>query len=164
MRLYLMRHGRAEPRNDSGADARRALTAQGRARVEAVARGLATLGVKPKELWSSPLLRALQTAEIVARRLGLPAGHIHQTQSLVPEAAPRQFLAELAKRGRGGDLLCCGHAPHLDALLAECLGLGSQSRTALKKAGVACLEMDLPTTGAARLEWLLPPAALRRIR
>ncbi|MFI5400724.1 MAG: phosphohistidine phosphatase SixA [SAR324 cluster bacterium] len=169
MRLYLMRHGSAEERNASGADAQRALTARGRARVEAVARGLAALGVEPKEVWSSPLLRARQTAEIVAHRLGVPAKRIHLTQSLVPEAAPRRFLAELAEmakrgRGQGDDVLCCGHAPHLDDLLAECLGLGAQPRTALKKAGVACLEMALPPKEAARLEWLLPPAALRRMR
>ncbi len=164
MRLYLMRHGSAEERSESGADAQRALTAQGRARVEDVARGLAALGVEPKDVWSSPLLRARQTAEIVARRLGVRARDIHRTQSLVPEAAPRQFLAELAQKGGGGDVLCCGHAPHLDALLAHCLGVDAQPSTALKKAGVACLKMAFPPTGAARLEWLLSPAALRRIR
>jgi len=164
MRLYLMRHGTAEQPDDSGADARRALTAQGRERVEAVARGLAALGVEPKEVWSSPLLRARQTAEIAARRLGVPPKRIHLTPSLAPGAAPRQLLAELANRRGGGDVLCCGHAPHLDALLAECIGLGAQPRTALKKAGVACLQAALSPAEPARLEWLMPPAALRRMR
>ncbi len=66
MKLYVMRHGPAEDQANSGVDGDRALTTSGRARVQAVAETLTQLGEEPLFIVSSPLVRAVQTAEIVA--------------------------------------------------------------------------------------------------
>ena len=66
MKLYVMRHGPAEDDAPTGRDADRALTAAGRERVAAVAKALSEANESPFAILSSPLVRAMQTAEIVA--------------------------------------------------------------------------------------------------
>jgi phosphohistidine phosphatase len=66
MKLYVMRHGPAEDHADSGMDGDRALTANGRDRVRAVAALLVDLNEEPLSIITSPLVRAVQTAEVVA--------------------------------------------------------------------------------------------------
>ena len=69
MRLYLMRHGIAIDREDPDCpeETQRYLTAKGTQRTRSAAHGLADLGVKPAGLLTSPYIRAVQTAEIVAK-------------------------------------------------------------------------------------------------
>jgi len=164
MRLYVMRHGIAEeaPANGGGADAERALTAHGKARVRAVARGLQALAVRPDQVWSSPLVRAVQTARIMARTLGGPSLAVRETETLAPGTPPGRLLEELA-RTPAAQVLCCGHAPGMDLLLAHCLAGHGNSFTALKKGGVACLELQPGDSPQAQLLWLLPPAIARRL-
>src|SRR6478736_9710352 len=71
MRLYVMRHGPAVDDAPSGRDDDRELTASGRRRVRAVAQALLEAGELPRVILSSPLVRALQTAEIVCAVGGL---------------------------------------------------------------------------------------------
>ena len=58
-------------------------------------------------------------------------------------------------------VLCVGHAPNLDLVIAEALGLRERPPARLKKAGAACLELD-PGNGS-QLLWLLEPGALRAL-
>ncbi len=69
MEFYIVRHGIAEG-YAAGGDAERALTEEGRTKIAEVAAGLARAGVEIDHLYSSPLLRARQTAEILAGPLG----------------------------------------------------------------------------------------------
>ncbi|MBN9165380.1 MAG: histidine phosphatase family protein, partial [Myxococcales bacterium] len=66
MKLYVMRHGPAEDNAPTGRDEDRALTPAGRERTRAVARALLAADEAPLTIIASPLVRALQTAEIVA--------------------------------------------------------------------------------------------------
>ena len=66
MKLYVMRHGPAADDSPSGRDADRALTPAGRERVTLVAKALTEGGEEPFAILSSPLVRAVETAEIVA--------------------------------------------------------------------------------------------------
>jgi len=66
VKLYVLRHGPAEEQAASGFDGDRALSAPGRERVRAVAKVLTEEGEEPAEVVTSPLVRAVQTAEIVA--------------------------------------------------------------------------------------------------
>ena len=72
MELVLMRHGKAEPRTDAKADFERELTSIGRKKVKQAARGLAQCLYSGRDImiWSSPLLRAVQTAEIIRGAFG----------------------------------------------------------------------------------------------
>jgi phosphohistidine phosphatase len=161
MRIYLVRHGIAVDPEDKNCppDPKRYLTPDGIKKTRAALRGVKMLGVKPDLLLASPYLRAAQTAEIAADELGYAADKIHQTDTLLPFAPPNGLMKELVKLG-GDEIMCCGHAPHLDLFLAHCLGCRSPI-TSLKKAGVACLEMEKLAAGSGTLVWLFTSKALR---
>lgn len=162
MKLYLMRHGIAVSRHDPDCppDPQRPLTDEGVRRTRRAARGLRALGAAPERILSSPYDRAVQTAQVVAGVLEVPEGQVHRTEALLPGAPPAALLAEL-RAVEAAAVLCTGHAPHVDRLLAEALG-ASGERTAMKKAGVACLELDAAGEGPLLL-WLATSRMLRRL-
>jgi phosphohistidine phosphatase SixA len=63
---------------------------------------------------------------------------------------------------RAETVVCCGHAPNLDAVIAHVVG-ACDAFTSLKKAGAACLELPSLRAASGSLLWLHPPAALRRL-
>jgi len=161
MKIYLVRHGIAVEREDPKcpADPKRYLTPEGIKKTRAAMRGLKTLVSKPAAMITSPYLRAVQTAEIAADELGYPADKIRQSDALLPGAAPSQLLRELVKLS-AEEVMCFGHAPHLDLFIAHCLG-GRSAVTALKKAGAACIEMEKLSPGSGILDWVFTSKALR---
>lgn len=116
----------------------------------------------PVAVLTSPLLRAMQTARIVADVFEIKKSAIVTTDGLLPLKDPGMFLSSLADHG-DGDIVAVGHAPHLDETLARALGLSSGSVTSLKKAGAALLEFGESRRPPARLVWILPAGTLRRL-
>jgi len=161
MMLYLMRHGVAINRQDPNCppDAERPLTKKGMAKTRAVAVGLRELGILPEAMLTSPLLRAAQTAEITAEVLGFSPARIRRTDALIFGKKPAELFGELAKM-RAKEVMCFGHAPHLDEVIAFALGSDSPF-TALKKAGVACLELETVSPPHGLLVWIHTPKSLR---
>jgi phosphohistidine phosphatase len=164
MRLYLMRHGIAQDRDDpeSPPDPDRQLTKKGVLRTRAAARGLCALGVEPGAILASPYLRALATAEAAAQMLGFNEDAIVQTEALLPDTSPALFFGELARLD-AGEVLAVGHTPSIDELVAFALGGGRAPFTALRKAGVAGIEIDDLRAPKGRLLWLLEPRVLRAL-
>ncbi len=164
MILYLVRHGIAIDREDpnSPSEIERYLTRDGIKKTREVAKGILALKVKPSILITSPYVRSMQTAEIFAEALGYSREKIRQSQELRPGSNPSDFLKELAHL-KAAEVMCFGHAPHLDQLIAAAVGARGVF-TALKKAGVAALEFDSAATGKATLLWLLTPKVLRQIK
>lgn len=163
MRIYLVRHGIAVDREDPKcpADPKRYLTPDGIKKTRAAMRGLKQVATKPELMITSPYLRAVETAEIAADEMGFPADKIRQSEALLPGAAPSQLLRELVKLS-AEEVMCVGHAPHLDLFIAHCLG-GRSAVTELKKAGAACLEMEKLSAGSGILVWLFTSKALRAL-
>lgn len=161
MRVFLMRHGIAIDRNDPDCppDPQRALTAVGRKRTRQAALGLKWLGVAPGLVLTSPYVRTRQTAEIVAETLRLPSSAIEDTDALRPEADPALLLPQLRRRRRF-EVLCVGHLPQLDWVIARLLQ-ASDPVTELRKSGVAYV--DWPARGQGDLVWLATPKLLRRL-
>jgi len=161
MLLFLMRHGIAvDPEDAPGLpDAQRPLTSEGLRRTRQVARALRKLDVVPDLILSSPAVRATQTAEVAAKVLG--TRRTRTTTSLAPGSPPRKLLAEAA-RSRAKTVLCTGHAPHLDLVIAAAVGAPAPV-CELKKAGVACLDLE-PRSRRALLVWLMQPGVARRLR
>jgi phosphohistidine phosphatase len=163
MQLYIVRHGIAIDREDpkSPAEPERYLTAEGIEKTEQVAKGVAALGATPDLLISSPYVRAMQTAEIFAAAMDYPKQKIRRSDLLLPGGEAALFYRELAKDKQVGTVFCFGHAPHLDDLIAT--GLGSKNHlTALKKAGVALLELKRVSPPSGQLVWLAVPKLLRK--
>jgi phosphohistidine phosphatase len=123
-------------------------------------RGFKALDVMPERILSSPLPRARETAEIVAKGLG-----IEDRLELVPQLRPiasaasiRRWLDVLP----GDSVMIVGHDPAFSELMSVLpLGAGSPRITDLKKGGLACFQVD--PTGRYAMEWLLTPRILRRM-
>jgi phosphohistidine phosphatase len=163
VRVILFRHGIAHDRADPDCppDPERALTDEGRKKTRKAARGLAEMGVGPTRILTSPYLRAKQTAAIAAEVLGVPAAKVTLTDALLPEAAPYSiFHALYAFHASDEVILCAGHAPNLDRVLALSLTGERTPVTQLKKSGAALLAVEeLPRT-RGQLVWLIPPKVL----
>lgn len=158
--FYLMRHGLAvEPGTPDIADDDRPLTKVGEKRVREMAEGLRLLDPDLQRIVSSPLPRALRTAEIVAEVL-------HARSILVSEdalradrdaASIRSWLENQAEER----MLIVGHNPAVSELLSLLLlGRSEPLICDLRKAGVAALRAD--ESGALRLDWLARPRLVRR--
>lgn len=156
MRLCFVRHGPAVPRGAEGfEDDARPLTPEGRVKTREAARGLRRLKLGVTGIWTSPLPRARETAEILALELGLPEPR--PADWLKPEVAVSRVLREL--RGlKGGCPALVGHEPGLGAAVAALTG-GRPDAFPMKKAGVAVVELTGKGAGALRL--FATPAALR---
>jgi phosphohistidine phosphatase len=164
MQLYIVRHGIAIDREDpkSPSDPERFLTAEGLRKTRDVARGFASLKISPDVFLSSPYVRAMQTAEIFAEALKFPKSKIKRTELLLPGAEPAGFFRELQRTSRSEEsVVCFGHAPQLDELIAFALG-SKKDLTQMKKAGAAGLELTRISPPAGLLVWLSTPKILRK--
>jgi len=163
MRLILMRHGIAADPMDPRCppDRERPLTEKGARRTRAAAEGLRSLGAVPDVVFTSPLRRAVQTAEIVADVMDCP--RVERVEALAGGVRTRDVFDLLATQPADATICCVGHAPQLDLLLVQSLGSDQPEVAKLKKAGAACVEFDLVAPSAGRLLWLMAPRALRRL-
>lgn len=164
MQLYIVRHGIAVDREDPKCppDPERFLTQEGMEKARLVAKGVAEIGVAPDLFLSSPYLRAFQTAEVFAAELEYSRNKIRRTDLLLPGAEPLQLFRELAREKELSAVFLFGHAPHLDDLLATALG-SRHHISALKKAGVALVELKRLVPPSGELVWLATPKLLRKI-
>ncbi len=162
MILYLVRHGIAVDPNDpkSPPEPERPLTAKGVQKTRSAALGLRAISIKPDVLITSPYVRAAQTAEIFAETLGFPPTKIRVNEALKPAGNPAEVVKEVT-RLRAKEVMCFGHAPQLDLMIAYLLGTRG-SVTELKKAGVACFE-HAAAHGKWELRWILTPKMLRQL-
>jgi phosphohistidine phosphatase len=159
MKLYVMRHGPAEENADSGMDADRALTASGRERVQSVAKALLDAHEEPLLLLTSPLVRAVQTAEIVAVATNLSdrEGTVQARREIAPGAAAISLARHLASEGKRR-VMFVGHEPDLSGLVSTLLGI--QFARPFEKAMVVGLRIS-PGGGRGRLRFVLEPKTLQ---
>jgi len=161
--LYLIRHGLAEDRGEAWPDdSKRPLTEDGMSRLRKQARGLARLGVTLDIVLTSPLVRARQTAEIVAAGLD-PRPNLATIDSLAPDGTYQAIMADLEKHTRKGRIALVGHEPDIGELAARLIG--ARHAIEFKKGAVCRIDVDaLPPGGPGALRWFLPPKIMREIR
>ncbi len=167
MKLLVIRHGPAGDGERWAAetgqpDELRPLTGAGRKKTRAAAKGLerevGTLGV----LATSPLVRAAETAVVVAEVFGGP--HPEVLDALRPERRPDELLEWLRTLDDGATAAVVGHEPHLGFLLGWLLTGENDAFIELKKGGAALLEFDDPPAGGnALLRWTMAPRHLRAL-
>lgn len=131
MRLYLVRHAKAEPGEP---DELRRLTPAGRDAARAVGRRLADEGVRPSVVLTSPLLRARETAKEIARASGAA---VETVGALGPGATPEEVQAAVA--GRGEHVVVVGHQPDCGIVAAA---LGDGEAPSFPPAGMIALELE----------------------
>ncbi|HEY4116946.1 MAG TPA: phosphohistidine phosphatase SixA [Byssovorax sp.] len=157
MELFIVRHGEAVGEAPGLGDEGRFLTEKGRRVTRRVARFLAKKpGRRPAEIWTSPLVRAVQTAEILAEVSGVRAGVVAKAE-LAPGRDPGDLLALLAAHAPSGPIALVGHEPSLSVLASSLLGKGFAG---LRKSAVLALKWD--GKEPAELRFLLDPKTLER--
>ncbi len=162
MQLLVIRHGTAEEAGAGGDDASRALTKAGKKEMKEVAAGLETLVESVDVIGASPLLRAQQTAEIIARAYGDLS--VHAVDALVPGSDPTALADWLGQHSSAKIVAIVGHEPLLGLLVTWFMTGAGNSRVALSKGGVALLEFSSRASpGTGILQWLLTRSALRRL-
>ncbi len=160
MKVYVVRHGEAEEQRPGRPDAERELTREGRAEFEGVAAGIASLGIGLEKILTSPLIRARQTAEILAEALKGPKPV--EIEALAPGGSFEAVFRAL--RDPAQSVALVGHEPALGALVSLATTGVATDGMPLKKGGVACLKFaGSPRPKGATLGWLLTPKHLRRI-
>lgn len=158
MKVYLLRHGSAAPRQANLEDAERRLTSEGRKEVRSVARTARAAGVSPELILSSPMVRTLQTAAVAGQIF--KCGEILETRSLLPDIPPPQAWREIRRHDSALQLLLVGHGPQLDRLAAFLL----EAPVAFDLKKGALLRIDVQAQeGRPRgvLKWLLTPQLAR---
>lgn len=165
MNLYLMRHGAALAAADTQAasDFGRPLNHKGVKRLRRAGRGLRRLEIRFDAILTSPLLRARQTAEIIAARIDQES-IVEELAELSPDGSVERLLSVLARYRDRQHVLLVGHEPLLSKTIETLLGSGQELAVELGKGSLCRIEVDdLPPTGRATLHWLLAPKHLRLI-
>ena len=164
MLLYIMRHGLAEeptPKSDDGA---RKLTEKGADKIRKAAAGMSASTIVFNAIITSPITRAMETAQIVATEMSV------SKPRAVPElstgASPASALEALSKLRLPESVLVVGHEPTLSRLASLLLTESSEALgIRLKQCGVIALEFpDRIERGAAQLRWMMTQRQLRQLR
>jgi phosphohistidine phosphatase len=156
MELYLLRHADAgDPGAWNGPDAERPLSGKGHKQAERLGAFLADIGFRADAFITSPKVRAVQTAKLVA-------AHVDGTTAVDPRLGGEVTLATL--RGILSDardpdrVVVVGHDPDLSDLSEALCG----GQVPMKKGALARIDVDgALTPGAGTLRWLVPPDLLK---
>lgn len=158
IRLYLVRHGIAVDKEPGAAgDDARGLTAKGRHRFRRLARAFARLREPAiAHVFTSPLVRAVQTAEILLA--ALKQDELSVLQALRPETGVASLLADLGGRVKDGhSVAIVGHDPLL-SMLAAFLGEVPREQVDFRKGAIVCIDVpSLPQARPAKPLWWLRP-------
>lgn len=160
MIVYIMRHAEAVEGSEALRDEWRYLTENGRAAAKSVVASLAAHGPKPRLTVTSPLTRAVQTAEIAAEK-ACRKNVVAASQLLLPGGDVSELVTYLKGCKDAKRVLVVGHEPQLGALVATLLGRDGKSLS-LKKGGCVALKLDPALNGKpAAFLWYLAPGRKR---
>lgn len=163
MKLILVRHAIATQRDVSPNldDAARPLTPAGIRRFRRAVQGFARLQIAVDEAWTSPLLRAVQTAELLVQALARPCG-VRTVSELEPGGSFDALLARLSRESALTCVALVGHEPYLGDFATYLLTGSRFGAVRFKKGAMAAITVDSfepPIRG--QLQWLLAPKQLR---
>ena len=166
MDLYILRHGQAGERDSMKYpdDRERPLTSKGIERLARQVRGINALGICPDMILTSPLVRAVQTSEVVLEGLADEV-RLEYSNSLMPWAEPGELLDELREEhATEHTIMVVGHEPHLSSLISL-VSSGTLDCAIRLKKGALC-KLRIPTLGpgrCGRIEWSLTPKQMSKL-
>lgn len=163
MDLFILRHGEAGRSSTTVRDdSKRTLTIEGEKEITSISEGIKELKIEFDYIFTSPLLRAKQTAELVSKVV-VPKNQIKELDELKPEGDKLQLYNKLSNLKQDSSVLIVGHEPYLSELVGETISNG-ECKIDLKKAGLVRIRVTttLPKL-KGELRWLLTPKHLKRI-
>lgn len=172
MFILIVRHGLAGKRDSLKfpEDDLRPLTPKGRKSFAKAAWGLPAavalggMGPEPRAVFSSPVLRAMETAEILAKAMGLGRKSVITVPTLSHTFSARATLTGLSRLKLPTSFAVVGHEPNLGELLSLLLSGTSKAGTPLEKGSACLVEAGAPVPGAGRLVWSMTQEQLAAFR
>jgi phosphohistidine phosphatase len=161
MDIVLMRHGRSTVRSSHvGADEQRPLTADGLKRLKQALPGMRQVSPHIDRVVTSPLVRARQTAEVVAEGYSVP---LKELTALAPGGEPQAITHWLARQ-HDQVLLLVGHEPDIGRLASWYLTGSSESFLPMKKGAICLIHFaGKPAAAKGELRLLFTSSQLRRM-
>lgn len=157
MRLYFFRHGIAHPRDADTPDFKRPLTPEGIRRTREAAKVLKSLKVDPDRLYTSPLIRARQTADIIGHTLGTA---VQVRREVGPGFDLQAVEALTSDLGHDDEVLFVGHEPDFSATIQSLTG----GRVVMKKGGFVRVDVVAYHPLVGELVWLITPKLFKKSR
>ncbi|MBP1919959.1 SixA phosphatase family protein [Youngiibacter multivorans] len=155
MEIILFRHGSAEEKSMEKSDWDRELTLEGKEKVREAARLLKSrIADDMVTIWSSPMARAVQTAEILSEELGASEASLHEC---IASGDFKTFSEEAKAANPTGILIAAGHAPSLDEW-CECM---TGTLVKLDKSGAALIKVKELKPLKGKLVWVLGKNGLK---
>jgi phosphohistidine phosphatase len=151
MLLYLLRHAEAE--KVAASDELRQLSKKGERQSEKAARFCERNEIQITSIFSSPILRARQTADIVALRLKKKT---IAKSWLTAGMNPDEALRELTGFRRYRSVMIVGHEPDFSRLAAHLLGMPFGDNIRIRKASLTCIQISNFEPKAGALQFMLP--------
>jgi len=160
--LFILRHGEAGNRMTVvEKDSERPLTPEGRTEMEKIAKSLKAIGLQTDRIYTSPLRRARETAEIAAKILEIPT--LEEWDELKPDGSKTGLYRKLARLEQNPRPILVGHEPYLTSMIGEIIGTTS-AKIVLKKGGVAKVRItSFSPRISGELRWLLTPKIIAKM-
>lgn len=164
MDLFILRHGKAGHSSGEPDDNLRALTPAGRKEIRDIARWMQGERIQFEIIATSPLVRASETAGIIARTLDLKE-RVVVWEDLAPGGDLDSVCYQAAQSGTEGAILVVGHEPALSGLVGKIISRGGTASVAFAKGGLAKIRyFSFDTLPSGVLQWLLTPKQIQAIR
>lgn len=161
MKLYFLRHGEAGHKATS--DFERELTEMGEISSKAIGSFCKKLNLHFSAAFTSPLVRAKQTAKLVLKEL--PNTALEETEFLTPDTDPKNLFGMLKPFTVESKILFVTHEPFASTCISTLISGTESTRVVMKPCSFACIETDgVPTRGNGKLLWLLNPEVLTTLR
>ncbi|MFN3135013.1 MAG: phosphohistidine phosphatase SixA [Candidatus Kryptonium sp.] len=154
-----MRHADAESKKPGMSDFERELTELGRETTKKMATALKRMGLRIDILVSSPLVRAVQTAEIFREIMGVQSDVV-KLNELIP-GSDFQELMKIIFSLKAENVLAVGHEPHIGEFLGWIIGL--KKPIEFKKNTTACVEFSSLPSPRGSLKWLIHPDMILKL-
>lgn len=156
MKVLVIRHAEAaEPGTVYGVDSQRPLTDRGRRQFQLAAEWLVSRGIVPDHIIHSPLLRARQTAELLADAGRLDAEYRELGGWLASHVDGKILLSHI-QESVAETVAVVGHEPSMSSCTADLIRGGA---VRFRPGTIACIAFKgVPAPGTGRLEWVLSPA------
>jgi len=151
MVVYFLRHAEAEP--DHGSDFERVLTAKGLEQAAKVGKFLLRVGIAPDLIITSPVVRARQTAGIVAKALDVDLVEEKWLACGMDAGTCRQQISVHAKRDA---ILLVGHEPDFSEAIASLLGIADPDAINIRKSSLTAVDLGGGDGASGQLQFLVP--------
>ncbi|TMI09477.1 phosphohistidine phosphatase SixA [Candidatus Bathyarchaeota archaeon] len=160
--IFILRHGEAGNRMTvMEKDSERSLTPEGRAEMQKIAQSLKAIGLQTDRIYTSPLRRARETAEIAAKVLKIPT--LEEWDELKPDGSKPELYRKLARLEQNSRPILVGHEPYLTSMIGEIIGTTS-AKIVLKKGGLGKVRItSFNPRISGELRWLLTPKIIAKM-